>query len=184
MAQQKVGWFNTPGRLGDRTLEQQMTGLVPLLGSVSGKSVLDIGCAEGLIALKLLDAGASAVHGVEHRKDFVEVANKLRGDRAATFEVGDANEWAPKRHYDVVLMLAILQKLRNPAQACMRYAQAANQLVVLRLPPKHAPVIIDERSHSQPFDMHEVMVAAGFEQTLVLSGHLGEWVGFYERVRA
>ena len=177
------GWFKLgEGRKADRTLKQQLRGLGELQERIAGKSVLDIGCAEGLISIQLIDRGAIAAHGIEMRPDYVDDANRLRGDRACTFEVANANEWLPRRQYDVVIMLAVLHKLKNPAEACLRYAQAANELVVLRLPPKHAPLILDERSGMQPFDIGEVMTAAGFR--LGTHGRIGpheEWMGYYER---
>ena len=171
-------WF---GKGGDRTLAQQLTGLNALIQRVPGKSVLDVGCAEGLIGIHLYDAGACAVHGIEMRADFVAEANHLRGDRACTFEVADANRFVPKRDYDIVIMLAILQKLSNPMDACARFAGRARELVVLRLPPKLAPVIMDERSGNRPWDMDTAMKAAGFQRFLTTKGHLDEWVGYYAR---
>ena len=176
-------WFDHgQKRKADRTLKQQLRGLGELQDRIAGKSVLDIGCAEGLISIQLIDRGAIAAHGIEMRPDYVEDANRLRGDRACTFEVANANDWIPQRQYDVVLMLAVLHKLKDPAEACLRFAQAARELVVLRLPPKHAPVIIDDRSENKPFDMASVMVKAGFR--LGTHGTIGpfkEWVGYYER---
>jgi len=98
------GWFSTPGRPGDRTLDQQLNGR--LFMEARGKTVLDVGCAEGLISIELAKAGAIAVHGVEIVPEHVKVANKLRGDLPITFEVGDANVWQPKRNYDIVIALA------------------------------------------------------------------------------
>lgn len=176
-------WFeHGQKRKADRTLKQQLKGLGELQERIAGKTVLDIGCAEGLISIQLIDRGAIAAHGVEMRPDYVEDANRLRGDRACTFECANANEWAPVRQYDVVLMLAVLHKLRNPAEACAKFAAAARELVVLRLPPKTAPVIIDERSDLKPFDMGAVMQAAGFR--LGTHGPIGphkEWMGYYHR---
>lgn len=174
-------WF---GKGGDRTLEQQLTGLDELLDHVPGKSVLDVGCAEGLISHHLIDNGAAAVHGLEVRADFVDEANRLRGDRACSFDVADANEYKPKREYDIVLMLAVLHKLKNPSDACKKFAKAARDLVVLRLPPKEAPFIIDERSGSKPFDIAKAMEDSGFR--LGAHGRIGpfnEWMGYYTRVK-
>ena len=180
--QEKLGWFHTKKRPGDRAFEQQLTGLDHLIANVKGKSVLDVGCAEGLISHHLVDVGAIAAHGVEIVSGHVEVANKLRKDRACNFEVGDANEWVPRRQYDIVIMLAILHKLRDPAAACMRFAEVAREMVVIRLPP-YGSTIRDERSGMEPFDIHAVMEDAGFY--LRLSGPIGpfdEWMGYYERV--
>ena len=48
-----IGWFTTAKRPGDRTLEQQLVGLDKVLAEVAGKTVLDAGCAEGLISMEI-----------------------------------------------------------------------------------------------------------------------------------
>lgn len=179
MAHKKLKpWFG-PG--GDRTLGQQLTGLGPLLQQVEGKAVLDVGCAEGLISLRLAGEGASTVHGLDIRPDFVEAAKKARGSLPCLFEVADANGYHPRRTYDIVIMLAVLQKLSNPSTTCARLASAARELVVIRLPPKTAPVIIDARSGFARHDINNVMYKTGFECVHTALGHLDEWVGYYER---
>lgn len=175
-------WFAINGAAGDRTLKQQIKGLGDLRDRIAGKTLLDVGCAEGLISTYLFDQGATAVHGIEVRPDFVEVATALRGDRAVTFEVADANDYEPVREYDIVILLAVLHKLRDPTAACKRFAAAARHMVVLRLPPKGAPTIIDERSNSEKHDIGRAMTDSGFQ--LKNAGFIGprdEWMGYYER---
>jgi trans-aconitate methyltransferase len=157
-------------------------GLGDLLDRVRGKTVLDVGCAEGLISMHFVDRGAVAVHGVEIVVEHVEVANKLRGDRACTFEVADANTYALARDYDIVVMLAVLHKLRDPSAACKRFIAAAREMVVLRLPPASAPTVIDARSGGVPHHIGTVMIDNGFMLKNAQLGHLGEWVGYYERL--
>lgn len=182
MAQQKLGWFNLPGRPGDRNLKDQLVGLDDLIARVAGKTVLDVGCAEGLISLQLFDEGAAAVHGIEIVQGHVDVANKLRGDRACTFEQGDADHFTPKRQYDIVIMLALLQKLKNPTAAVRKFAAAARELVVLRLPPRGDPLmLVDQRSGYIEHDIRSAMASEGFVCTMVLSGHLYEHLSYWER---
>ena len=176
------GWFSTPGRPGDRTLDQQLNGLDRLFMAARGKTVLDVGCAEGLISIELAKAGAIAVHGVEIVPEHVKVANKLRGDLPVTFEVGDANVWQPKRNYDIVIALALLQKVRNPTAVAARLAAAAIDMVVLRLPPAHAPTIIDSRSGNEPHHIGTVMKNGGFYlEHAGNDGAFGEYVAYYRR---
>lgn len=184
MAEQRPlkGWFSTLNRPGDRTLKQQLLGLEQLIERVPGKSVLDLGCAEGLIGMQLFDEGASAVHGLEIVNEHVIVANKLRGDRACTFEVADANDYIPKRDYDIVLMLAVLHKLRNPSAVAKRFAERAREMVVVRLPPASAPTVIDARSGGVPHHIGDVIRDCGFMLKSTARGPFEEFVGYWERV--
>jgi trans-aconitate methyltransferase len=177
----KEGWFHTPGRPGDRRLDQQLTGLYPALAYCVNKSILDVGCAEGLISHSLAERGAAAVHGLEIVPGHVEVANKFRGDLPCTFEVADVNDYVPVRRYDIVLLLGILHKLRDPSAVCRRFAAAARSMVVIRLPPVRAPFIVDPRSDNRPHDIEAVMDDAGFKRMSVGCGHFNEWVGTYRR---
>lgn len=176
------GWFDTNGRPGDRTLKQQLTGLEDLLKMVPGKTVLDVGCAEGLISFQLFDEGARAVHGIEVVDEHVAHGLKLRGDRAVTLEVADANHYTPVRQYDIVIMLAVLHKLRNPSEAAKRFALAARESIVLRLPPSHEAFVIDARSGGVKHDIGKVLRESGFMLKNALHGPFEEWMGYYERV--
>lgn len=178
------GWFVTAGRPGDRTLAQQLVGLEHLMKCVPGKTVLDVGCAEGLISIKMAEAGALAVYGVEIVAEHVKVGHKLRGFLPVSIEVGDANTWKPFTDFDIVIMLALLQKVRDPSAVCARMAAAARELVVLRLPPENGLTIIDARSGNVPHDINRVMQLAGFELFERLAGTFGEDITYWHRVRA
>lgn len=180
---QRRGWFVTDGRPGDRSLQDQLKGLDALFAEVPGKTVLDAGCAEGLISIELAKAGALAVHGVEIAPEHVDVGRKLVGDLPVTLEVGDLNQWRPLRRYDIVIGLAILQKVKDPTDLCIDLAGAAREMVVLRLPPEHAPDVIDARSGNVVHRIDAVMGEAGFELTSAgYTGHLGEHVSYWKRV--
>ncbi len=182
MAQQMKGWFHLPGRPGDRSFEEQLKGLDWLIANCKGKTVLDVGCAEGLIAIELAKRGAVAVHGVELIEDRVRLANKLRGGLPVTFEVGDMNTWRPRRQYDIVIGLAILHKLKDPGAVAVALANAARETVVFRLPPENAPMIRDRRSNFEPHNISALMDACGFVLTeATYDGHLGEYVGRWSR---
>lgn len=180
----KEGWFSTPGRPGDRTLEEQLKGLIPLCRAVEDKSVLDVGCAEGLISILMARHGAKFVRGIEIVPGHVKVAREQAAwlpYSSIAFVEDDANTYLPTCQYDVVLMLAILHKLRDPVAACKRFADAAKELVVIRLPPEGAPVIRDVRTGFKPFDIGAIMLQSGWELTDVTQGHFNEWTGYYRR---
>lgn len=176
------GWFSTEGREGDRTLEQQMIGLDLLLSEVSGKTVLDAGCAEGLISMELVRAGAANCVGLEIVTYHVDVGRKMIGDLPCTIHLANLNTYDVAQHgqFDIVLMLAILHKVKNPSQLCADLAALARDLCVIRLPPKGL-VIVDARSDNAPHDIGAVMDRCGFYLEGTVIGPLNEWLGYFRR---
>lgn len=130
------GWFAIDGfQTGDRTLGEQLRGLEPALAEAKGKTVVDFGSAEGLIALEFARAGA-VVRACDCNPESIEIARALRSDLQASFEVRNLNvevELGPAAwRSDIVLALAILHKLRAPEKAVRFMAGAARDLLVLR----------------------------------------------------
>lgn len=174
------GWFRIPGvQDGDRDLADQLKGLGPALSEAQGKTVLDLGCAEGLIAREFALAGAVSVHGLEMRAEAVTVARNVCRGRACTFEAWDLNQPPVCEPADIALMLAILHKLRQPAVLLGRVIEHVKpQLMVIRLP---GPVIRDRRSGMVPFDVPDFCCNAGYGFERLLRGHFDEWVGYFRR---
>lgn len=181
------GWFAIPGvQEGDRTLAQQLTGLDPLLAQVRDKTVLDLGCAEGLISAACVAAGAEHAHGIDFNAQLIATARKQHRDvERFWFEHADLNQGVPapgtKREYHVVLMLAILHKLKRPfallADVC-KFNQP--ELIVIRL-PEAGPVIVDARSDNEPHDVGWFLGRRGYRLALETRGHLNEWMGYFDR---
>ena len=164
-------------------LEDQLKGLGPLLEEVRGKRVLDLGCAEGLIARHLLEVGgAQSVHGVELMAHSVEVARHQCSGLNAKFEQADLNTAVVSvdAGWDIVLMLAVLHKLKEPARIARVFASGAS-LAVVRLPPERAPLIVDRRSGNVPVDIQTAMARAGMHLEEVTQGHYDEWTGYFRR---
>lgn len=179
------GWFEISGlQAGDRTIDEQLTGLEPLFGLVQGASILDLGCAEGLISLRLMGAGAALVHGVESVVSRVETARRLFEERPAEFFVADLSRLgtAPPAGllpaYDVVLLLSIAHKFKAPEAFIRDAAARAASLVAIRLP---APTLCDRRSDYVPLDVPALMASLGFDQVHDAPGPRGEWVGIFKR---
>ena len=176
--------MSTPWFGGDRTFEQQMTGLDWLAEACRGKNVLDFGCAEGLISIHLLKHGAASASGIELLGERVKKARQLAKREGVPLyaSAADANTWRPVGPYDVVLALAILHKLRDPSTVARRLAQATREMIVLRLPPATGSTIVDRRSGNVPHDIDAVLREEGFVQERAgNTGPLGEWIGAYRR---
>lgn len=185
-------WFDIGRGASERSKHSQMQGLRHVFDEVRTArqrgqqlSVLDAACAEGVIGLELLKAGAVALHGFELVPERVRDANRLRGDLPATFEVGDINTWHPQRSYDVVLALSILHKLPDPTTVACGLANACNRMLVIRLPPPaegdEGGVIRDRRSNFVPHDLRAALAPLGFNLEEETSGYLKEWIGFWRK---
>lgn len=180
-------WFAVGKGDHERTLTQQMTGLRPLLDEIRTAktrarplTVLDVACAEGLIAMELAKAGAIHVHGFELVPERVKDANRLRGSLPCSFEVADVNAYQPRQAFDVIACLSILHKLPDPSTVLHRLVgTVCDRMVVIRLPPGMGPVIVDPRSDNKPHDLDKVLRGLRFNLEQETEGHLGEWIGYW-----
>lgn len=185
---QKRGWFTMEGRLGDRTLEQQMMGLAPLLKLLPGKSVLDLGCAEGLISMEAARVGARQVDAVDYHAEFIDVAAGLPVPEGAVqprFVHYDLQQtkWLPDEFlpkYDVILALAVIHKMTDPRSFAHHIAEAASDLVVVRL-PKGSNGLFRGKHSGVKCDLRNVLVAHGFRFWMDELGPNRERVHYWKR---
>lgn len=181
------GWFKLPTRDGDRTLAEQMTGLEHALAEAKGKSVLDLGSAEGLIAFEFAKAGAREVRCIEFNADLVrsgeEELARLGPFPAVRFEVGEVVQAMQKepRRYDIVLALAILHKLRDPVEGIRLAAQSTGSLLVVRLPIGSTGYIRSKFAPHNSGDLREVLTAEGFKLERKTNGPRDEQVRYWRR---
>lgn len=187
--QMHKGWFAIPGvQFGDRTIEQQLLGLDSLLAEVAGRSVLDFGCAEGLIAAALVAAGAKSVDGVDSVAASIEMADRLHPDPRLHFYHCDLNaidetalDEATPVMVDVSLALALLHKLQQPLLFARYLAKITRELIVIRLPASTPGFVQDARTKMVRFDVSGELGRCGYRLDRVTSGHDKEWIGFYRR---
>jgi SAM-dependent methyltransferase len=187
------GWFNIPGtQKGPRTLQEQMLGLKPALEETYGKTVLDLGCAEGLIAIEFAKRGASLVCGIDYNPDLIATAAK---------EIEKANEHTGKflpvgciyadlsevieenyhQQFDIVLALAVLHKLNDPEAGAKFCAASAKSLIVIRLPFGSTGTIRGKHNPKAKCDVREIFKEAGFNRERKEIGPRGEWVQYWRR---
>jgi SAM-dependent methyltransferase len=182
-AVQRKGWFAIPGvQSGDRTLDEQAKGLDPLLEQVKGRSVLDLGCAEGLISHLMLEHGARSVKGLEYNEDFIQQAARLVRDRRASFVLHDLNGPIVDAEADVVLALAIIHKLKQPAAGLRQWACCARDRFVIRLPTGSVGEFASKYDPKARCDTRQILPALGFELEHDLEGPRGERVHHWRRV--
>lgn len=185
----KKGWFTIPGvQSGDRSLDEQAKGLQPMLDDVAGRSVLDLGCAEGMISQLVLEHGATRVLGLDYNADFVAQAQRLVTSSNARFARHDLN--TPQPHFymacqaDVVLALAIIHKLKDPAAGLVRWSGLALHRFVIRLPTGSAGEFGSKYEPKARCDTRVVLPQLGFELEHDLEGPRGERVQHWLRKAA
>lgn len=189
------GWFAIPGvQKGPRSLVEQMLGLKPALEETYGKTVLDLGCAEGLIAIEFAKRGASLVCGVDYNPALIATANaeieKASAHSGKFIPVGcmhaDLSDMLTEgytQQFDIVLALAILHKLPDPAAGAKFCAASAKSLIVIRLPIGSTGTIRSKHAHHMRCDVREVFRANGFQRERKELGPRGEWVQYWRRVK-
>lgn len=104
-----------------------------LLAEAKGKTLLDVGCYDGLIAYEFVRAGATLVHGIDNdpyhlataRRIFTQVAlpstfthADLRRDCALTRALGTNAD----RRFDIVLFLGVYQHIYTAMRDSTRRA--------------------------------------------------------------
>jgi len=111
------------GLSGKWPLVSRLEGIEPLLALAGDADVLDIGCAEGVIAHRLLQSGARSVHGVDVDGGRVTTARHICADAGpdTVFRVDSVTPWPDfvarnaallRPAYDIVLYLAVHQHLK------------------------------------------------------------------------
>lgn len=161
---------------GQVPFDRQWRGLHNL--ELKGNSVLDIGCAEGLVSMRCAEEGASLVHGVELRERAVEVARSLAGytNNAEHVKFFQADLSRPeqalnlpgmKQQYDVVIANAVIQKVKKRASRLLEavLSKASDQLLI-RLPKRAV-----QTKDNSTVDPVERAKAAGFEMQWEACGY-------------
>jgi SAM-dependent methyltransferase len=188
------GWFKVPGIRpdGDRTLEEQMKGLDQALAAAKGKRVLDLGCAEALIAREFAIAGAAEVVGIELLESHLQVARKVCKGLSVTFicaHLGDHIRRNPEpEQFDVVLCLGIIHKLQDPAVPLVWAAKAAKEMLCFRAPAKTErwgkDYLVKSKFGDKTVNVPKTMRDAGFVDEGTVAGVRGEGVQYWRRQTA
>lgn len=164
-----------------------MLGLAPALAEAKGKTVLDAGCAEGLISVEFARAGATHVDAFDNNRDYIcEAQHNAR--RVAPHGVmrvrhGDVNLALPdgfRNNYDIVLALAIIHKAQDVPPATRLLAEACGGLMVIRL-PHGSTGLIEAKFGDSVCDLLVEMPAAGFRLERSECGPRDEVVQYWRR---
>lgn len=186
MNNQRHRWFVGKNRPGDRTLKTQVMGLSSAQEMMSGATVLDLGCAEGILIEQYFKWCAALVHGVEIIEEAANDARELLADfivdgrchiATGAIERLDIVEGLLDR-YDVVCALGVMHKTRNVIDPLRNAAKRAGKFFILRNPPENGRVIGGHRQHGDRFDCVEIIrdTHTLIEET---RGWNDEWIGYF-----
>lgn len=185
------GWFAIEGEQeGRRTLAEQMAGLQPALNEAIGKTVCDFGCAEGLIALEFAKV-AARVRACDYNPAMIETATRLaEGVPNVEFRSADirdilSGDGAQKKWWicDVLLALAILHKMPNPQEALEFFAEAARDLIVIRLPLGSSGDSLKSKHSHKSCNVNSTLTGRGFVLERMLVGPRRERVQYWRKRR-
>lgn len=170
-----------------------MLGLAEALTEARGKTVCDLGSAEGLISFEFAKAGAARVRGFEFNPALIETAEAMRRKQPAEIAdkvsfrhqdlrpvILDTNPPATDYRADIVLALAIVHKLHDPARGVAFVARMAISLAVYRLPVGSRGLIAGKHS-GVGCDVGEIMNRHGFGLEREGKGPRTELVQYWRR---
>ena len=189
------GWMAIDGRqTGDRTVSEQMLGLEDALEAAKGKTVLDLGCAEGLIGREFIRAGAAHVTGIEMLDDHLKMARAECSGLPMTFICSEIKEWILDHpdpdEFDIVLNLGIAHKVHSPGWVMEFAAKSARQMMVFRGPGKddllwdgwlRSKFGINPTHEKVPCHVPTVMAEQGFIEGKTVPSCRGERVQYWHR---
>jgi SAM-dependent methyltransferase len=128
---------------GKKHAQNRLVALQDLLADADGRTVLDLGCAEGLMTEKFLAAGARHVAAFDIKPKRIATARRLMPTPRARFAVADLSDWNAfeRSHellagYDIVLFLGIYQHLPKESRVTALRGAAERTLhrLALRAP--------------------------------------------------
>ncbi len=90
--------------------------------NLEARSVVDVGCGEGLLAESLARTAVEHYVGVDFSPVAIAMA-QAKGLPGACFAVGDANDYTPDRRFDVIVFNEVLYYLDRPQSAVTRLAE-------------------------------------------------------------
>lgn len=135
-------WFTSSEGAGVATLGERLDGLAGLMLRSPGSTVLDLGCGEGLIARSMLECGAIRADAVGVEPDQIDGGERLCADFPIRFHIADLGKPEERARldavlepdYDVVLALAVLNKIREPAPLLAWAVRHARKWIAIRVP--------------------------------------------------
>ncbi len=103
--------------------ESESDKIIPLLGNVKNKEILDLGCGTGRYSIALSKKGA-IVTAVDFSKEMLAVAKKKAKNAQINFKQVDLKKSFPKGKYDIILSMLMLGHFKKLEPILKRISNA------------------------------------------------------------
>ncbi len=119
----------------DRSVAHLSTRLSRALGDdLSGRNVLDLGCADGGFSIRAARCGADRVVGIERNRQVCDRATFLAGVlglEQVSFRCGSLETACPDEAFDIILFLGLVYHLISPLTVLHRLRRQCGQTLVI-----------------------------------------------------
>lgn len=109
-----------------------------ILGDLSGKSVLDIGCGSGRYMFKALERNAEYVAGIDAAAGALDQARKIAGDLNLNdrleFIETDFIDFSPDRKFDVIFAVGYFDYIFNPVDHFKKMVELSDGVIYASFP--------------------------------------------------
>jgi len=136
---EKYNQKRNKGRSPNELIEQPI--IDELLGEITDKTILDLGCGDGKYGVELLNRGAKSYRGIEGSTKMAALAKANLTSNNSTIELGDIEQVAfEKSKYDIIVSRLVLHYIEDLDQLFGRIRDSLNEKGVFIFSVEH-PVI-------------------------------------------
>ena len=119
--------YKTSKQLDFRKKVEEYT-LISLVGDVSGLSILDLACGEGIYSRLLKSFGAKELLGVDVSSEMIQLAKTHKGREQCEFQVGNASCLDLNREFDLVIGMYLLNYAKSSEELSQFCSTVFNHL--------------------------------------------------------
>lgn len=125
--------YSTNASLSSQMANKRLTDVTLENVDLRGKTVLDIGCGDGVYTIELFDqVSVKRMLGMDYAAHAIEVAIAKSGDRKIEFDVQNANALPyANKSFDVAILRGVLHHLDDPVPALKEALRVAKLVWVI-----------------------------------------------------
>lgn len=130
-----TGWFNKSFR---KPIFERYEITFEVLGDLTNKTVLDVGCGSGVYSIKFALNGAAKVKGIDFSAPMLQIAktraNNHHVSSKCEFELNDFLTMDTNQKYDYSIAMGVFDYLPEPVTFLRRLKAVTNKRIVISFP--------------------------------------------------